>query len=61
MQIKIKDKLNDEEFMRAGSPHPYYGTLYEALDIGLLNKEYMSMEEIVHIINQLQPKKQKEN
>jgi hypothetical protein len=55
VNIKITDKLADEEFMRAGSPHPYYGTLYEAMDLNLLD-EYMSMEEVVHVLSQLQPK-----
>jgi hypothetical protein len=56
MKIKITDKLNDEEFIRAGSPHPYYGTLYEAMDLNLLD-EYMSKEEIDFILKQLQPRK----
>jgi hypothetical protein len=48
--------LDDAEFMRAGSPHPYYGTLYEAFDLNLISKD-SSDEEVAFALRQLQPKK----
>jgi|WetSurSiteA1Bulk_404760.scaffolds.fasta_scaffold153161_1 hypothetical protein len=34
-----------EAFMRAGSPHSYYGTLHEAYDLGLI---HVPLEELTH-------------
>lgn len=55
--IKMLDKLGDDEFMRGSSPHPYYGTLYEAMDLNLLD-QYMSIEEINFLLRQLQSNKE---
>jgi hypothetical protein len=52
-KINVVDKLADEEFMRHGSPHPYYGTLWEARDLNLLD-DYMTYDEIMYVMNQLQ-------
>jgi hypothetical protein len=47
-----------EVFMRAGSPHPYYGTLWEARDLNLLDidPEDMTQEEIEEIAHQIGPR-----
>jgi hypothetical protein len=47
------------DFMRAGSPHSYYGTLYEAYDLGLLHIpiEELTLQDQKEIIAILGPKR----